>query len=57
MEALLKVIHQIDVAVRVCAIDEWKFDGGARVATVEDDEEDTGGREFGDEMPVQKVTV
>ena len=57
MESLLDVVHEIDIAVCVGAIDVREFDGGAGVAAVEDDEQGTAGRQFGDETAMQSVAV
>ena len=49
MESLLHVVHEIHIAVCVCTIDVREFDCGTGMAAIEDDEEGTACREFGDE--------
>ncbi len=53
----LHIVHHRDVAVRIAAIDEWEFDGGATVTAVEDDEQCAVGRQSGYERFVELVAV
>lgn len=51
------VVHHADIAVFVAAEDEGKFDGGAGVAAVEDDEEGAVCGKSGDKCAVKLVAV
>ena len=57
MKALLYVIHKAYIPVCVGAIHVGKFDRGTGMAAVEDDEQGTAGRQFGDETAMQSVAV
>jgi len=53
--ALLDGVEQVDVAVRVRAIDEGELAGGARVAAVKEDGEPCVGIHGGDDEAVEVV--
>ena len=54
---MLHVIHEIDIAVCVGAVDVGQLDCGTGMAAVEDDEEGAACGEFGNEPAMQRVAV
>ena len=55
--AFLHVVHEVDVAVRVRAVDKGELDSGAGVAAVEDDGHSAAGRDCGDEDSVELFRI